>query len=220
MNTIVLMKHFLPLFILTGLLFGQENGLSQQEFTEMCTVMVSSGILPEGFDIEFRFHIHDKNKDGYVDAEELTEMMQTSLGKKYKSMIIQIARESAKEDFNTGLNWSTGSIVAFISSTYIGFEVMFGDYDKFLNIAWPIASWGVLIGPLAVSYLKPVKIPAHRFLELEIKNEEYQNAYRTAYDGVIRNERLKYSLIGTGFSTVVFGSVAALSFVAIFSVIF
>ena len=76
------MKRFLHLLMLTGLLFGQENGLSQQEFTEMCTVMVSSGILPEGFDIEFRFHIHDKNKDGYVDAEELSEMMQTSLGKK------------------------------------------------------------------------------------------------------------------------------------------
>ena len=68
--------------MLTGLLFGQENGLSQQEFTEMCTVMVSSGILPEGFDIEFSFQIHDKNKDGYVDAEELSEMMQTFFDEK------------------------------------------------------------------------------------------------------------------------------------------
>ena len=207
------MKHFLPLFILTGLLFGQENGLSQQEFTEMCSVMISSGELPEGFDIEFRFQIHDKNKDGYVDAEELTEMMQTSLGKKYKSMIIQIARESAKEDFNTGLIWSSVSIVSFFSGIYVG-------DDNLMDKGWLIGGAIALIGPPTASYLKPVKIPAHRFLELEIKNEEYQNAYRTAYDGVIRNERLKYSLIGTGFSTVVFGGVAALSFVAIFSVIF
>ena len=77
-----------------------------------------------------------------------------------------------------------------------------------------------ILGPPVISYLKPVNIPGHRFNELQTKNEEYQNAYRTAYDGVIRNERLKYSLIGTGFSTVVFGGVAALSFVAIFSVIF
>ena len=103
--------------MLTGLLFGQENGLSQQEFTEMCTVMVSSGILPEGFDIEFRFQIHDKNKDGYVNAEELTEMIRTFLGEHDTGRIEGIAKADTKEDFDTRLIWSGASIVEFVGAT-------------------------------------------------------------------------------------------------------
>ena len=197
------MKHFLPLFILTGLLFGQENGLSQQEFTEMCSVMISSGELPEGFDIEFRFQIHDKNKDGYVDAEELTEMMQSFLGEKDKSMIIKIAKESAKEDFNTGLIWSSVSIVSFFSGIYVG-------DDNLMDKGWLIGGAIALIGPPTASYLKPVKIPAHRFVELQTKSDEYQIVYRTAYNSVTRNQRLKYSLLGTG------GSILALGVYAVF----
>ena len=199
------MKRFLPLLMLTGLLFGQENGLSQQEFTEMCSVMISSGELPEGFDIEFSFQIHDKNKDGYVDAEELSEMMQTFFDEKDKSMIIKIAKASAKEDFNTGLIWSEVSIIAFISGLYV--------YKKMENGL--LASVIGILGPPVISYLKTVNIPGHRFNELQTKNEEYQNAYRTAYEGVIRNQRLKYTIIGTGCSTVVFGVTAAVAFASI-----
>ena len=189
------MKRFLPLLMFTGLLFGQENRLSQQEFTKMCSVMISSGELPEDFDIENRFQIHDKNKDGYVDAEELSEMMQNFFGEHDKSMIIKIAKASAKEDFNTGLIWSEVSIIAFFSGLYV--------YKKMENSL--LASVIGILGPSATSYLIPVNIPGHRFHELQTKNEEYQIVYRTAYEGVIRNQRLKYTIIGTGCSTVAFG---------------
>ena len=66
------MKKALPLLILTALLIGPENGLSEQESTEMCMVMISFGELPKDIDIENCFQIHNKNKDGYVNAEELT----------------------------------------------------------------------------------------------------------------------------------------------------
>ena len=196
------MKRFLPLLMLTGLLFGQENRLSQQEFTKMCSVMISSGELPEDFDIENRFQIHDKNKDGYVDAEELPEMMQNFFGEHDKSMIIKIAKASAKEDFNTGLIWSEVSIIAFFSGLYV--------YKKMENSL--LASVIGILGPPATSYLIPVNIPGHRFHELQTKNEEYQIVYRTAYEGVIRNQRLKYTIIGTGCSTVAFGVTTAVVF--------
>ena len=196
------MKRFLPLLMLTGLLFGQENRLSQQEFTKMCSVMISSGELPEDFDIENRFQIHDKNKDGYVDAEELSEMMQNFFGEHDKSMIIKIAKASAKEDFNTGLIWSEVSIIAFFSGLYV--------YKKMENSL--LASVIGILGPPATSYLIPVNIPGHRFHELQTKNEEFQIVYRTAYEGVIRNQRLKYTIIGTGCSTVAFGVTTAVVF--------
>ena len=199
---IVLMKRFLPLLMLTGLLFGQENRLSQQEFTKMCSVMISSGELPEDFDIENRFQIHDKNKDGYVDAEELSEMMQNFFGEHDKSMIIKIAKASAKEDFNTGLIWSEVSIIAFFSGLYV--------YKKMENSL--LASVIGILGPPATSYLIPVNIPGHRFHELQTKNEEYQIVYRTACEGVIRNQGLKYTIIGTSCSTVAFGVTAAVVF--------
>ena len=161
----------------------------------MCSVMISSGELPEDFDIENRFQIHDKNKDGYVDAEELSEMMQNFFGEHDKSMIIKIAKASAKEDFNTGLIWSEVSIIAFFSGLYV--------YKKMENSL--LASVIGILGPSATSYLIPVNIPGHRFHELQTKNEEYQIVYRTAYEGVIRNQRLKYTIIGTGCSTVAFG---------------
>ena len=174
----------------------------------MCSVMIYSGELPEDFDIENRFQIHDKNKDGYVDAEELSEMMQTFFGGLDKSMIIKIAKENAKEDFiYTGLIWKGVSIVAFISGLYI-YKV-----DEYNN--GPLASLIGFLGPPVISYLKPVNIPGHRFNELQTKNEEYQNVYRTAYEGVIRNQRLKYTIIGTGCSTVAFGVTAAVAFASI-----
>ena len=114
---IALMKRFLPLLILTGLLVGQENGLSQQEFSEMCTVMISSGELPDDFNIKNRLQIHHKNKDGYVDAEELTEMMQTFLGEHDSGKIEEIAKADAKEDFDTKLIWSGASIVEIVGAT-------------------------------------------------------------------------------------------------------
>jgi len=200
------MKRFLPLLMLTGLLFGQENGLSQQEFTKMCSVMISSGELPEGFDIEFRFQIHDNNKDGYVDAEELSEMMKIFLGKHDSGMIIEIATADAKEDFNTKLIWSGASIAAFAGGFYVG-------DDNLLDQGWLMGGAVALIGPPAASYLIPVNIPRHRFYELSTKSEEYQIVYRTAYNSVTRNQRLKYSLLGTGGSIVALGVYAALGLI-------
>ena len=111
------MKKVLPLLNLNALLIGQENGLSHQEFTEMCTVMISSGELPKDFDIENRFQIHDKNKDGYVNSEELTEMMRTFFGKHDTVRIEEIAKADTKEDFDTKIIWSGASIVEFVGAT-------------------------------------------------------------------------------------------------------
>ena len=178
----------------------------------MCSVMIYSGELPEDFDIENRFQIHDKNKDGYVDAEELSEMMQTFFGGLDKSMIIKIAKENEKEDFiYTGLIWKGVSIVAFISGLYI-YKV-----DEYNN--GPLASLIGFLGPPVISYLKPVNLAGHRIHELQSKSEEYQNVYRTAYDRAIRNQRLKHSIIGTGCSIVVLGVTAALTYAAIIGIV-
>ena len=69
------------------------------------------------------------------------------------------------------------------------------------------------MGPMAASYLMPVNIPGHRFYKLTTKSEEYQIEYRSVYERVTRMQRLKYSLSGTGYSTVVLGVTAAIALV-------
>ena len=83
----------------------------------MCTVMISFGELPKDIDIENRFQIHDKNKDGYVNSEELTEMMRAFLGKHDTVRIEGIAKADTKEDFDTKIIWSGASIVEFVGAT-------------------------------------------------------------------------------------------------------
>ena len=51
------------------------------------------------------------------------------------------------------------------------------------------------------------KIPVDnsRLNNLLTKNEKHRNAYRTAYEKETRKQRLKYSLLATGSSTVAIG---------------
>ena len=83
----------------------------------MCTVMISFGELPKDFNIENHFQIHDKNKDGYVNVDELTEMMRTFFGKHDTVRIEGIAKGDTKEDFDTKIIWSGASIVEFVGAT-------------------------------------------------------------------------------------------------------
>ena len=74
------------------------------------------------------------------------------------------------------------------------------------------------LGPPVISYLKPVNLAGHRIHELQSKSEEYQNVYRTAYESVTRNQRLKHSIIGTGCSIVLLGVYAALAVATIIGI--
>ena len=74
------------------------------------------------------------------------------------------------------------------------------------------------LGPPVISYLKPVNLAEHRFHELQSKSEEYQNVYRTAYERVTRNQRLKHSIIGTGCSIVILGVYATLAVATIIGI--
>ena len=54
-----------------------------------------------------------------------------------------------------------------------------------------------------------------RLNNLSTKNEKHRNAYRTLYKRETRKQRLKYSLLGTGYSTEVTGALAALGYYAL-----
>ena len=68
------------------------------------------------------------------------------------------------------------------------------------------------IAPIAAVYLTPVDM---RLANLSTKNEKHRNAYRTAYEKETRKQRLKYSLLGTGSSTVAVVAYAAVAVVTI-----
>ena len=72
------------------------------------------------------------------------------------------------------------------------------------------------IAPIATIYLTPVD-NSRIIYNLRTKNEKHRNAYRTAYEKETRKQRLKYSLLGTGSSTVGCGVYAVLHLYALFS---
>ncbi|SVE32665.1 uncharacterized protein METZ01_LOCUS485519 [marine metagenome] len=128
-----------------------------------------------------------------------------------ESIIQELAKADAKEDFNSGLKWSGISTAAFIGGLYVG---LYMDKDDNLQDK----GW---LMPIAVAFAAPIyiihKIPVDnsRLNNLLTKNEKHRNAYRTAYEKEIRKQRLKYSLLGTGCSTVgvgVFTAVAVAGF--------
>ena len=118
-----------------------------------------------------------------------------------ESIIQKLAEADAKEDFNSGLKWSGISTAAFIGGLYF------------------LSTEGFLIGS-TVAFAAPIyiihKIPVDNFRldNLSTKNEKHRNAYRTAYEKETRKQRLKYSLLGTGSSTVAVVAYAAVAVVA------
>ena len=115
------------------------------------------------------------------------------------------AKADAIEDFDSGLKWSGISTAAFIGGLYVG-------DDNLLDKGWLMGGAVAFIAPIAAVYLTPVDM---RLGNLSTKNEKHRNAYRTAYEKETRKQRLKYSLLGTGSSTVAVGAYAAVGVVAI-----
>ena len=124
------------------------------------------------------------------------------------------AMADALEDFNTGLKWSGGSILAFAAGLFF---IEKYDYEKILdteiNKGFLIGSTVAFIGPIAASYLLPAD--DFRLDNLSTKNENHRNAYHSTYEREIRKKRLKYSLIGTSCATTCFGIYAVLNVLAI-----
>ena len=111
------------------------------------------------------------------------------------------AKADAKEDFNSGLKWAGISTAAFIGGLY------FLSTEGFL-----IGSTVAFAAPIYIIHSTPVDM---RLGNLSTKNEKHRNAYRTAYEKEIRKQRLKSALLGTGYSTVALGVIAAVAVVSI-----
>ena len=118
-----------------------------------------------------------------------------------ESIIQKLAEADAKEDFNSGLKWSGISTAAFIGGLY------FLSTEGFL-----IGSIVAFAAPIYIIHSTPVDM---RLGNLSTKNEKHRNAYRTAYEKETRKQQLKYSLLGTGSSTVAVVAYAAVAVVTI-----
>ena len=115
------------------------------------------------------------------------------------------AKADAMEDFDSRLKWLGISTAAFIGGLYVG-------DDNLLDKGWLMGGAVAFIAPIAAVYLTPVDM---RLANLSTKNEKHRNAYRTAYEKEIRKQRLKSALLGTGYSTVALGVIAAVAVVTI-----
>ena len=115
------------------------------------------------------------------------------------------AKADAMEDFDSRLKWLGISTAAFIGGLYVG-------DDNSLDKGWLMGGAVAFIAPIAAVYLTPVDM---RLANLSTKNEKHRNAYRTAYEKEIRKQRLKSALLGTGYSTVALGVIAAVAVVTI-----
>ena len=94
-----------------------------------------------------------------------------------ESIIQELAKADAKEDFNSGLKWSALSMVALIGELY-------------LKGMWPLT----FAAPIYLIQITPVD--NSRLYTLYTKNKKHRMVYRTAYEKEIRKLRLKYSILG------------------------
>jgi len=124
-----------------------------------------------------------------------------------ESIVQKLAKADAKEDFNSGLKWLGISSAAFIG----GFVV--GDVLTSNEVIGNLMGGTIAIAaPIYIIHKIPVD--NSRLNNLLTKNEKHRNAYRTAYEKETRKQRLKYTLLGTGCSTVALGVYAAVVFIA------
>ena len=115
-----------------------------------------------------------------------------------ESIVQKLAKADAKEDFNSGLKWLGISSAAFIG----GFVV--GDVLTSNEVIGNLMGGTIAIAaPIYIIHKIPVD--NSRLNNLLTKNEKHRNAYRTAYEKETRKQRLKYSLLATGSSTVAIG---------------
>ena len=119
-----------------------------------------------------------------------------------ESIVQKLAKADAKEDFNSGLKWSgISTAAAFIGGLYL-----------FPNNGFFIGSTVAFAAPIYI--IDKIPVDNSRLNTLYTKNEKHRNAYRIAYEKEIRKQRLKYTLLGTGCSTVALGVYAAVVFIA------
>ena len=115
-----------------------------------------------------------------------------------ESIVQKLAKADAKEDFNSRLKWLGISSAAFIG----GFVV--GDVLTSNEVIGNLMGGTIAIAaPIYIIHKIPVD--NSRLNNLLTKNEKHRNAYRTAYEKETRKQRLKYSLLATGSSTVAIG---------------
>jgi len=124
-----------------------------------------------------------------------------------ESIVQKLAKADAKEDFNSGLKWLGISSAAFIGGFVVG-DVLTSNEEIGNLMGGTIA----IAAPIYIIHKIPVD--NSRLNNLLTKNEKHRNAYRTAYEKETRKQRLKYTLLGTGCSTVALGVYAAVVFIA------
>ena len=115
-----------------------------------------------------------------------------------ESIVQKLAKADAKEDFNSGLKWLGISSAAFIG----GFEV--GDVLTSNKVIGNLMG-GTIAFAAPIYIIHKIPVDNSRLNNLLTKNEKHRNAYRTAYEKETRKQRLKYTLLATGSSTVAIG---------------
>ena len=69
--------------------------------------------------------------------------------------------------------------------------------------------WGTIAIAAPIYIIHKIPVDNSRLDNLSTKNEKHRMVYRTAYEKEIRKQRLKYSLLATGYCTVSLGVYAA-----------
>ena len=126
-----------------------------------------------------------------------------------ESIVQKLAKADAKEDFNSGLKWAGISTAAFIGGFYVVVNEMIFSNEEMDNLMG-----GTIAIAAPIYIIHKIPVDNSRLNNLLTKNEKHRNAYRTAYGKEIRKQRLKYTLLGTGCSTVALGVYAAVVFIA------
>jgi len=126
-----------------------------------------------------------------------------------ESIVQKLAKADAKEDFNSGLKWLGISSAAFIGGFYVVVEDVLTSNEEIGNLMG-----GTIAIAAPIYIIHKIPVDNSRLNNLLTKNEKHRNAYRTAYEKETRKQRLKYTLLGTGCSTVALGVYAAVGFIA------
>ena len=117
-----------------------------------------------------------------------------------ESIVQKLAKADAKEDFNSGLKWAGISTAAFIGGLYVVVTDVLTSNEEIGNLMG-----GTIAFAAPIYIIHKIPVDNSRLNNLLTKNEKHRNAYRTAYEKETRKQRLKYSLLATGSSTVAIG---------------
>ena len=115
-----------------------------------------------------------------------------------ESIVQKLAKADAKEDFNSGLKWLGISSAAFIGGFVV--EDVLTSNEVIGNLMG-----GTIAIAAPIYIIHKIPVDNSRLNNLLTKNEKHRNAYRTAYEKETRKQRLKYTLLATGSSTVAIG---------------